>query len=57
MDGNIPVTIEVRVHAIAIDVEQTDELLGLARYRTFGSSDSYTGEVFPLPEGGDEWAM
>lgn len=56
VEGNIPVTIEVRVGAIAVDVEQTDELLGIARYRTFRSSDSYTGEVIPLPEG-DEWAV
>lgn len=56
VDGNIPVTIEVRVRSIAIDVEQTDELLGIARYRTCGSSDSYTGEVIPLPEG-DKWAV
>jgi hypothetical protein len=48
--GSIPVTIEARVHAIAVSVEQTNELLGIARYRTFGGSDSYTGEVLPLPE-------
>ncbi len=54
--GNIPVTIEVRVRAIAVEVEQTDELLGIARYRTRGCSDSYTGEVIPLPQG-DKWAV
>lgn len=55
--GNVPVTIEVHVHAIAVDIEQTDELLGIARYRTYsGGGDGYTGEVFPLPAG-HEWAV
>jgi len=48
IEGNLPVTIEVRVHTLAIEVEQTYELLGIARYRTTENSDSYTGQVFPL---------
>jgi hypothetical protein len=52
VEGNIPVTIKASVHALAVQVEQTDELLGIARYRTYGNGDSYTGEVFPLPEHG-----
>lgn len=53
IEGNLPVTIEARVRTLVVDVQQTDELLGIAHYRTSGDSISYTGNVLPLPERGE----
>lgn len=46
---NLPVTISVTVRRLLVLVEQTDEVLGLARYTTWrGGAHSYTGEVLPV---------
>ncbi len=52
VDGNLPVTIEARVQALAVQVQQTDQILGIARYSTTANTESSSNKVFPLPEGG-----
>ena len=47
--GNIPVTISVRVRRLDVRVEETGQVIGLARYTTWPSgAESYTGNVRPL---------
>ena len=51
VEGNIPVTIEVTVSRVRVSVEQTREVLGLARYRTAGDprfAAIYDGRVHPV---------
>ena len=51
VEGTVPVTIEVTVSRLLVSVEETDEVLGLARYRTAGDASlavSYSGRVHPL---------
>lgn len=45
--GNIPVTVTIAVGGLDVSVEETDEVLGLARYTTWRGV-SYTGNVQPL---------
>ncbi|MDX6671355.1 MAG: hypothetical protein QOI91_1718 [Solirubrobacteraceae bacterium] len=45
---SIPVTISVGVRRLDVSVEETDEVIGLARYTTWLVGDSYTGNVLPL---------
>ena len=51
IDCAIPVTLCFQVDALDVHVEETTEVLGIARYRTAGGSGSavsYSGEVLPL---------
>ncbi len=50
IECSIPVTLRFDVDRLAVHVEQTEEILGRARYRTFGDAGatSYSGEVLPL---------
>ncbi len=49
VEGNIPVTISVGVRRLDVTVEETDEVIGRARYTTWAcGADSYTGTVLPL---------
>jgi hypothetical protein len=49
IEGSIPVTISIDVRRLDVGAEETDEVIGLARYTTWSSgADSYTGNVLPL---------
>ena len=51
VECSIPVTLRFEVARLAVHVDETDEILGRARYRTFRDptfATSYTGEVLPL---------
>ncbi len=51
IDCSLPVTLCFQVDALDVHLEQTAEVLGLARYRTSGDRNfavSYTGAVLPL---------
>jgi hypothetical protein len=50
VEGSIPVTIEVTVTRLRVSVEETRQVLGLARYRTAGDprfAAMYDGRVHP----------
>lgn len=53
VQGSIPVTVEALVRAVHVELEQTDQALGFARYQTTGSSYGYTHEIFPTPATAD----
>ena len=49
IDCSIPVTMDFEVERLAVHLEETDEVLGRARYRTSGDprfATSYSGELF-----------
>ena len=48
IDCTIPVTMRFEVERLAVHLQETDEVLGLARYRMWGSVTSYNGRVYPL---------
>lgn len=48
IEGNVPFTVTATVTSLSVSVTETDEVLGQAEYRTYGSSDSYTGAILPL---------
>lgn len=51
IECSIPVTIRLGVTQLVVRLEETDEILGLARYKTRGNSrlaNVYTGEVMLL---------
>ncbi len=51
IECSIPVTIRIGVAQLDVRLEETDEVLGLARYKTWGDSrvaNMSTGEVMPL---------
>lgn len=50
IECSIPVTLRLEVAGLAVHLEETAEVLGLARYRTAGDPKyavSYSGEVLP----------
>ena len=46
--GTIPVTIKIAVRRVNVSVEETREVIGMARYTTWFGGDSYSGKVLPL---------
>ena len=55
IECSIPVTMRFKVEGLAVHLEETDEVLGRARYRAWRNSPfatSYTGEVLPLRDRG-----
>jgi hypothetical protein len=48
---NLPVTLRIHVDTLSVQLEETDEKIGRARYRTRGDREfatSYSGQVHPL---------